>query len=168
MINFNLIPNHKNNHIHSRITVTDSCTSSMIQDSSHRTLRTVRNTLVQPLSKDFEPGNFDVICGRGKTCYNHPGNINFRKLVETYLTQYDNARSKVAKSMVVSAIANDVRRQSPTGGFVKQDTDTGMWVEVGEYMAREKIGQALRDSLHMKYRSSTAVSYTHLTLPTIA
>lgn len=30
-----------------------------------------------------------------------------------------------------------------------------MWYEAGDHLAREKVGQCLRDMLHSKYRSST-------------
>ena len=40
-------------------------------------------------------------------------------------------------------------------GFVKKGTVTGRWYDVGEGVAREKIGQGLRERLHVKYKSST-------------
>lgn len=39
------------------------------------------------------------------------------------------------------------------GGFVRNIA--GEWFDVGDRNAREKIGQAFRDSLHTKYKSST-------------
>ena len=97
----------------------------------------------------------DVICGRGKHCFNHPGNRKFRYLVETFLSSYAEASCKLEKSIVVSRIVDEVRRNSPNGGFVKQDYNSGHWREVGDRLAREKVGQVLRDSLHYYYRSST-------------
>jgi hypothetical protein len=96
----------------------------------------------------------DVICGRGKHCFCHPGNQKFRKLVETFLPAYAKASCKVEKSVVVSNIVDAVRRSSPNGGFVKQDEVSGNWMEVGDHLAREKVGQALRDAMHTEYRSS--------------
>jgi hypothetical protein len=46
-----------------------------------------------------------------------------------------------------------IRDASPNGGFVR-NLD-GAWYEVGDRNAREKIGQAFRDLLHDRYRSST-------------
>ena len=37
---------------------------------------------------------------------------------------------------------------------MKQDTKTGKWFEVGDFLAREKTSQAFRDALHEDYRSS--------------
>jgi hypothetical protein len=104
----------------------------------------------------FEPGDFDVICGKGKyfelavcinyiyhlltsskgkSCFNHQGNKNFRKIVGIYLPGYAEATSKLEKSAIVSAIIQAVRTQSPDGGFVKRELSTGLWSEVGDHLA---------------------------------
>ena len=106
-----------------------------------------------PLADDFHPGNDDVICGRGKKCYNHIGNTRFRQRVIGMLDDYANAKSKLDKSSVLSRVMNDVRRASPGGGFIKQD-ESGKWFEVGDFLAREKTSQAFRDALHERYKSS--------------
>eukprot|EP00545_Synedropsis_sp_CCMP1620_P005709 CAMPEP_0119005700 /NCGR_PEP_ID=MMETSP1176-20130426/1877_1 /TAXON_ID=265551 /ORGANISM="Synedropsis recta cf, Strain CCMP1620" /LENGTH=240 /DNA_ID=CAMNT_0006957539 /DNA_START=165 /DNA_END=884 /DNA_ORIENTATION=+ len=107
------------------------------------------------LSDIFLPGNFDVICGKGKSCFNHQGNKNFRKIVGVYLEGYAEASSKLEKSAIVTAIIQTIRTQSPEGGFIKRELTTGLWSEVGDHLAREKVGQTIRDALHLKYRSST-------------
>jgi hypothetical protein len=106
-----------------------------------------------PLPANFEPGPDDVICGRGKKCYNHIGNERFRLRVLTYLEEYSAAKSKLEKSGVLSKVVDAVRQQSPDGGFVKQD-DKGNWHEVGDFLAREKTSQSFRDALHDRYKSS--------------
>jgi len=106
-----------------------------------------------PLPENFEPGPDDVICGRGKKCYNHIGNERFRQRVLTFLEEYSNAKSKLDKSTVLSKVVDQVRQNSPNGGFVKQDP-SGRWHEVGDFLAREKTSQAFRDCLHDKYKSS--------------
>ena len=37
---------------------------------------------------------------------------------------------------------------------MKFDTSSGLWQEVGDHLAREKVGQIIRDALHSHYRSS--------------
>lgn len=106
-----------------------------------------------PLPDHFEPGPDDVICGRGKKCYNHVGNERFRLRVLTFLDEYSRAKSKLDKSGVLSKVVEEVRHTSPHGGFVKQDTN-GIWFEVGDFLAREKTSQAFRDALHDRYKSS--------------
>jgi hypothetical protein len=106
-----------------------------------------------PLPANFEPGPDDVICGRGKKCYNHIGNERFRHRVLTFLEEYSLAKSKLDKSGVLSKVVDEVRQQSPNGGFVKQD-EYGKWHEVGDFLAREKTSQSFRDALHERYKSS--------------
>lgn len=105
------------------------------------------------LPEDFSPSDDDVICGRGKKCYAHIGNDRFRKRVTGMLGEYQKARSKLDKSKVLSDVVEQVRLNSPRGGFVKQDSD-GRWYEVGDFLAREKTSQAFRDALHENYKSS--------------
>jgi hypothetical protein len=106
-----------------------------------------------PLSIDFVPTQDDVICGRGKKCYNHIGNELFRRRVVSMLGEYRKTRSKLEKSKVLNDVVEQVRRNSPLGGFVKQD-ESGRWYEVGDFLAREKTSQAFRDALHDNYKSS--------------
>lgn len=94
-----------------------------------------------------------MICGRGKKCYAHVGNDRFRKRVMGMLDEYRKARSKLDKSKVLSDVVEQVRLNSPRGGFVKQDSN-GRWYEVGDFLAREKTSQAFRDALHENYKSS--------------
>ena len=110
---------------------------------------------MRKLSKGYEPGEYDVICGRGKRALDHVGNIRFRDLIRTHLPEYSIAVTKTDKSMIVSAIIDTIRRLSPEGGFIKQfhhqdpsggsssSTSGGKddWYEVGDHFAREKCGQ---------------------------
>jgi len=105
------------------------------------------------LSPDFEPGPFDVICGRGNISRNHPGNKIFRNLIARFLPPYGAAVTKTEKSSVVSHIVDVVRAKTANdGGFVK--IKNAKWYEVGDRLAREKVGQGFRESLHTKYKSS--------------
>lgn len=86
---------------------------------------------------------------------NHVGNVRFREIIRSKLPQYNACRSKLEKSLIVTTIVDSVRDVSPDGGFVKKNEATGVWYDVGDALAREKIGQTLRDQLHSKYKSST-------------
>ena len=92
-----------------------------------------------------EPGPNDVICARGKRAFNHPGNRRFRNMVESYMERYSMAATKLEKSMLVSQIVDGVRHADPPGGFLRESEDevTGCsrWYEVGDAVAREKVGQ---------------------------
>jgi len=98
------------------------------------------------------PGEFDVICGRGKICSQHPGNRRLSQIVKQHIDQYSQATSKLEKSLVVSDIVNMVKQK---GTFVKQVSSGGRYFyNVSERMTREKVGQMLRDALHTQYKSS--------------
>jgi hypothetical protein len=107
-----------------------------------------------PLSNSFSPGPFDVICSRGKKAKCHPGNTYFQSIIQQTVEKYAKAEGKLGKSLIVSEIIDTIRRKSPDGGFVKQDS--GKWYEVGDWSARERVGQSLRDLLHGQYRSSAS------------
>jgi hypothetical protein len=97
-----------------------------------------------PLPEHWVPDSWSVICGRGKECFEHFGNRRFRILVELNNEKYIKATSKLAKSLIVISILDAVREGSQTGGFVKQNPKTKRWFEVGDAVAREKIGQQFR------------------------
>lgn len=108
---------------------------------------------MRPLVANFTPGDFDVICARGKKAITHAGNRRFRLDVSMHLEKYSEATTKLDKSLIVSLIVDTVRQKSPDGGFVKFENDC--WHEVGAHIAREKVGQSFRDLLHTQYKSST-------------
>jgi hypothetical protein len=62
----------------------------------------------------------------------------------------------LGKTLIICQIVNQVRKNSPNGGFVKKDPLTGRYYEVGDFLAREKTSQAFRDALHDQYKSSNA------------
>jgi len=102
--------------------------------------RSIQASGMRRLPSTFEgPGPNDVICARGKKALQHHGNRVFRALIQANLKQYSEAATKLAKSLIVSAIVDTVRQSSPDGGFVKQEG--GVWYEVGDHIAREKCGQ---------------------------
>ena len=114
----------------------------------------------QPLGlpEKYEVGPNDVVCGRGKGSYNRPGNKKFRAMVEEHVEEYVQARTKLDKSMVLSAIVEKVREQW-NGRFIKQKK--GVWEEIGDEQAREKVGHAIREAIaagEKKTASSPAIA----------
>lgn len=107
-----------------------------------------------PLSPSFSPGPNDVIFSRGQKARKHAGNIKFQAIVRSVSERYSKTEGKLGKSLIVSEIIDTIRRNSPNGGFVK--LDNGKWYEVGDYIARERVGQSLRDLLKGQYRSSAS------------
>ena len=107
----------------------------------------------QKLGPNYTPGQWDVMCARGKAAYNHPGNKKLRSLIKQYQNAFGQAKSRVERIIVVTNIVDAVRAKGI--GFIKQDETDGQWCEVGDRLSREKVGQLLRDSQGSRYKSST-------------
>jgi hypothetical protein len=95
----------------------------------------VAGHLTKSLPLDFVLGDDDVICGRGSRCFNHIGNKRFRDIVEGKLEEYMNTTCKHEKTTIIIEIVKGIRRNSPEGGFVKKDPETGLFYEVGDFLA---------------------------------
>jgi hypothetical protein len=93
------------------------------------------------LGPSYSPGDWDVICARGSRAFQHKGNRRFRGIVMSKMDEYASAATKFQKSTIVSQIVDNVRQNSPNGGFVKKEEPNGRWFEVGDGAAREKVGQ---------------------------
>jgi len=83
----------------------------------------------------------DVLSGRGGGTNVHPGNRNFRDLINLHRRAYLKAR-KNDKPAISRAIVSAIRENN--GRFLKKDEKTGLWYEIGDDAAREKTSQALR------------------------
>jgi hypothetical protein len=90
---------------------------------------------VKQLPEDYQLGEHDVICGRGRKCFQHSGNQRFRKLVADMLPKYSESPSKLDKTFIICDVVNRVRENSPNGGFVKKDPMSGRYFEVGDFLA---------------------------------
>ena len=90
------------------------------------------------LDANFSPSEWDVLCGRGKECFNWSGNHRFRLIVDRYLEEYQQANTKLKKSMIVADIVDYVRLGNPhEGGFIRKTN--GYWYEIGDEAARKSI-----------------------------
>lgn len=83
----------------------------------------------------------DVLCGRGGGTNVHPGNKHFRTLIDQHRKIYLKAR-KNDKPAISRSIVRTIRNKN--GRFLKKDSKTKLWYEIGDSMAREKTSQALR------------------------
>lgn len=95
-----------------------------------------------------ELNEHDVLCGRGGKINNHPGNVTFRTIVEEYMHEYLDPRTrKLEKAHVAARLVAQIRNTNPPGRFLKPDdpvNPTG-YVEIGDLKAWKKAGQALRE-----------------------
>lgn len=83
----------------------------------------------------------DVLSGRGGGTNVHPGNRNFRDLINLHRRSYLKAR-KNDKPAISRAIVRAIRESG--GRFLKRGNKSDLWFEIGDDAAREKTSQALR------------------------
>lgn len=77
------------------------------------------------------------------------GNKRFRNIVDQHIEKYQEASSKLEKTLAVSSVIDSIREKG--GAFVRQNPpDSGKWVEVEDKLAREKVGQAIRAGLRKR------------------
>lgn len=129
---------------------TDTAASLAMHQSA---TKSSKKDLLRELPKGFKPGEFDVVCSRGKWAMNAPGNVRYRSIIKDNLKKYSATATKQEKSAIVSEIVESIQALSPQGGFVR--SVDGRWYTVTDHIAREKTGQSFRDLLHTQYRSST-------------
>ena len=92
-----------------------------------------------------KPSATDVLFGRGGSVYNFPGNITFRKVLQSKLLMYDAAKTIREKQSITLSIVHEMKEQLHHR-FLKEDEKTGVWKEVtNDEIARQKVAVALRD-----------------------
>jgi hypothetical protein len=84
----------------------------------------------------------DILFGRGRPIMRHPGNVVFRNILESRLTDYNTATTKKEKSEIVLAVVRQIRSWS--WRFLREDS-RGWWVEVTDDVARQKVSIGFRD-----------------------
>jgi hypothetical protein len=87
------------------------------------------------------PTQFDVICGRGRGNFRHPGNRRMLRLFHQNKGRY-RAGTKLQKTLIGNEIVSDIRNSG--GRFLKRGED-GSWAEVGEKVALRKVCHGIRD-----------------------
>ena len=139
----------------------------------------------RPLPFDFEPGPFDVICGRSrKEAFGSVGNRRLRLLISMNLKHYKKADSRSAKSLLLTYIVDTIRMNG--GGFiikrqsdsVRSRTETPIseasliesshrtsdsndrWFDIGDRFAKDKVGHMFRDVLASSKNNQAVVPVT--------
>eukprot|EP00584_Thalassiosira_punctigera_P005426 CAMPEP_0172544260 /NCGR_PEP_ID=MMETSP1067-20121228/14452_1 /TAXON_ID=265564 ORGANISM="Thalassiosira punctigera, Strain Tpunct2005C2" /NCGR_SAMPLE_ID=MMETSP1067 /ASSEMBLY_ACC=CAM_ASM_000444 /LENGTH=1062 /DNA_ID=CAMNT_0013330789 /DNA_START=95 /DNA_END=3283 /DNA_ORIENTATION=+ len=98
----------------------------------------------------------DIICGRSGLAMKHPGNINYRKLVnlskEVYATCHRTEKVGISKSIVARIRENNgrfvEREDGRTSSSLDEKDENGnpiMWRAISDQKAIEKTSQALRE-----------------------
>ena len=85
------------------------------------------------------PYKRDVLLGRGKACYAHPGNVQLRILVQQRQDDYERA-DLPGKKRISSEIVSEIIEAM--GYFLTTD-DGGYWIEVSKQVAKKKVRRLL-------------------------
>ena len=90
----------------------------------------------------------DIVCGRGKDSFNHPGNHQFRQVISAHLTEYMQLNSRHKKTAFIVSIVRKLQNEYGARFVTKKRTsdDVCYYKEVSEKQAREKVGHSLRDT----------------------
>ena len=91
-----------------------------------------------------EPNEDDVLFGRGGMTNHHPGNKIYRSLVEAHKPDYNIAPTKM-RPRVAKRIIFAMRNSKKNIRFLKRDSKTNTWFDVGDAVASSKCSQALRE-----------------------
>jgi hypothetical protein len=83
----------------------------------------------------------DVLCGRGGLSNNHPGNHEFRRLINQNKEFYQACEKPSHKHFVVVSIIRAIRKNG--GRFIERKS--GVWQEIPVKKAMTKTSQALRE-----------------------
>jgi len=120
--------------------------------------KTEEKPKVVPVEKDNNdpaqvglPSKFDVLCGQSRICANHTGNRRFQVVLDIYAPKYEQAKSKQEKMMLTKEIVGCIGAAS--GRFLKYKD--GMWIEISNVTARDKVSHALRTKVQSWKRQRT-------------
>jgi len=89
-----------------------------------------------------DPGQWDILCGKTKSCMMHPGTQRFRMVIESYRERYAEALTKYDKMTVTKEIYEAL--QVASSRFLKWTSKENAWEELTPMAARDKCGHALR------------------------
>jgi len=97
----------------------------------------------------------DVLCGRGGGTNSYIGNRHYRALVQSFQPTYLKARRKDKPLMARDAV-KVIRKRG--GRFLKRDSKTRKWNDIGDEKAEAKTGQALREGLDVRATNTAAAN----------
>lgn len=103
--------------------------------------------LTPPPTVVEDPGENDVLFGRGAPFMRWKGNVRFREFVNTRKAEYLSTRRHADKHTIAREIIDFIRNERNGRFLVKADPSGSFWMEANESMVVEKVKQALRDKL---------------------
>ena len=98
----------------------------------------------------IEPTDLDVLIGRQPATSNYKGNQTFRTMITSQIDKYEAMFTRAAKSEFVLTMLTNVHERG--GRFLRKDTTNGLWNEIPNHTAREKVGHTIRSELAARKR----------------
>ena len=92
------------------------------------------------------PGPNDCLFGRGSVINKHPGNVHFRTFLQSKWVEQYKLASRQNKGTILKELVEEWRQLN--GTFLEQqkvDNLGEVWVDVGDELAKDKCGKAIRD-----------------------
>ena len=83
--------------------------------------------------------------------YSHVGNRRFRVIVSMNRERYQNCKSRDAKTRITTEIIKSIRESG--GRFLQKNEATGLYEDVGDEYAHEKVSHALRSAKDPKKKA---------------
>jgi hypothetical protein len=98
------------------------------------------------------PLNKHVLLGRGKPLQKHVGNMRLINIVDEYIQKYDRCEKKLEKTAMASDLVQNIKSKYDTAFLCKE---SGVWIEVHDDAAREKVSNLLRARVAYARKKST-------------
>jgi len=99
----------------------------------------------------IRPTDIDILCGRGKSSSNHPGNINFTKTIQSNLQKYLEAPKRMDRSIMIISLVDEFLDsgcrflKKNKAAVSNSNSNNECWSELDADQCHEKVGHALRD-----------------------
>ena len=84
----------------------------------------------------------DVICAKGLFGGNHPGNVRYNKVIQSFQKEYSYCKRRSEETRIVREIIATITRYG--GRFVRYNGESGSWERLSSDLEREKVLHALR------------------------
>jgi hypothetical protein len=121
---------------------------------SFRTTTTQTSDGIYKIKKQ-EPGEFDILCGRGRSFQDHSGNRLLRQMVQLNSELYKRAKrsekAPIARTLV--AVFN-----ASGNHFLRRDYTNECWEAIDDEHAKEKVAHCFRSSTRVPPPSSSSSS----------
>jgi hypothetical protein len=101
------------------------------------------------------PSRSDVLLGRGKPFNSSPANRHLHEIVADFYDRY-NTLLRAEKTKLAEEIVGMVH--SYGGHFLEQDEESGMWVEVSNLTARNKVAHGFRRKREFEAKATSKLA----------